>query len=88
MHELTKPVENTRIDAEVLELGEIIAARLWEEKIRALSRDSGTREINEKGLEETISSYIDLIPRLSFNSIRARYQARVKVLDRLIAKIS
>lgn len=77
-------LESIRVDREILEMGKLIATRIWEEKIKHVSDDQSQREAEKQALERRIDEYIELVPAAPSMSIKARYEAKIAELDQQI----
>ena len=80
-------LDNIKVEQEVLEIGKLIATRIWEQKVKDVSNNEAMREAEKKELEAMIDEYIGLIPKTKSESIRSRYEAKIEGLDKQIKEL-
>jgi len=80
-------LDNIKVEQEVLEIGKLIATRIWEQKVKDVSKNEAIRETEKKELETMIDEYIGLIPKTKSESIRSRYEAKIEGLDKQIKEL-
>jgi hypothetical protein len=75
-------LQSIKAEPEVLEIGKVIAAKIWEKKIKDADNNNEAKEAEREEIEKMIENYIDLIPNTKSNSIRVRYEAKIEELDK------
>lgn len=80
-------LKSITVEQEILEMGKLVATRMWEQKVKDVSASKEFKETERKELEKTIDEYIDLIPKTNSESIRARYEMKIDELDMKIKEL-
>ena len=74
-------LDKIKVEQEILEIGKIVATRVWEQKIKDVNAMQKMKEAEKKELEQMIDEYLDLIPKSKSESVRTRYEAKIEDLD-------
>ena len=77
-------LDSIRVDQEILQMGTLIATRIWENKMKHVSNNESQREADRHALEKKIDEYIELVPAAPSLSIKARYEAKIAELDQQV----
>ncbi len=77
-------LEKIKVRKEVLDMGKMIAKKIWDKKIKQLGSAKLQQELEKKELEKQIDDYIDLIPKTKSESIRSRYEQKIEEIDKKI----
>jgi DNA invertase Pin-like site-specific DNA recombinase len=80
-------LDSIKVEQEVLEIGHIVATRIWEQKVKDFAHDAEAREAERKEIEMMIDEYVDLIPKAKSETIRSRYEAKIEELDAKIKEL-
>ena len=77
-------LDKIKVEQEVLEIGKIVATRLWNQKVKDINAMQKMRGAEKKELEQMIFEYIDLVPKAKSETVKTRYEAKIEELDKQI----
>ena len=80
-------LDKIKIGPELLEMGKIVATRIWEQKVKDIKLSKSAQEVEKRELEDLIDKYVNLIPQSKSESIRERYEAKIEGIDMRIKEI-
>ena len=80
-------LEEIKISKEVLEITKVVATRIWQQKVKNVSRTQSEKQITIDEIEAQIDEYIKIIPTTKSDSLRARYEMKIEGLDERIKEL-
>jgi len=80
-------LDNIKVEQEILEIGKIVATRIWNQKVKDINFSRKVKEAEKKEIEQMIDEYLNLIPRTKSESVRTRYEAKIDDLDKRAKEI-
>ena len=80
-------LDKIKVEQEILEIGKIIATRIWNQKVKDINAGQKLKESEKKELEQQIFEYIDLVPKAKSEAVRSHYETKIDDLDKRIKKL-